>query len=180
MGFGSRASLAAILGFAAAFVVACGSSGNGLLSSGQSSSIASQLTAISNAVQGNHCARATVASHRLTNLITDLPQSGVNQKLVANLGQGASTVQELAAKDCTTQSTSTPTVTVPTTTTQAVTTQTQTQTTTTTSATTTTPPTTNTTPPPTTATNGGGTGTSNSTTAAGGAPVGGATKTAGG
>jgi hypothetical protein len=178
MGFGSRLSLAAVLGFAAAFAVACGSSGNGLLSSGQSSSIAAQLTSISNAVQGGHCAKATVASHRLNNLITDLP-SDVNQKLQTNLGQGASTVQELAAKDCTTQSTSTPTVTVPktTTTTQAVTTQTQTQTTT--AATTTTPPT-NTTPPPTTATNGGGTGTSNSTTAAGGAPVGGATKTSGG
>jgi hypothetical protein len=179
MGFGSRVSLAAVLGFAAAFAVACGSSGNGLLSSGQSSSIASQLTAISNAVQGGHCGRATVASHRLNNLITDLP-SDVNQKLVTNLGQGASTVQELAAKDCTTQSTSTPTVTVPkTTTTQAVTTQTQTQTQTTTAATTTKPPT-NTTPPPTTATNGGGTGTSNRTTTAGGAPVGGATKTSGG
>src|ERR1700722_15803743 len=178
MGFGSRASLAAILGFAAAFVVACGSSGNGLLSSGQSSSIAAQLTAISNAAQSGHCARATVASHRLTNLITDLP-ADVNQKLVANLGQGASTVQALAAKDCTTQSTSTPTVTVPTTSTQASTTVTQTQTATPSS--TTTPPTTTTsTPPPTTATNGGGTGTSSSTTTGGGAPVGGATKTSGG
>jgi hypothetical protein len=178
MGFGSRASLAAILGFAAAFVVACGSSGNGLLSSGQSSSIAAQLTAISNAVHSGHCGRATVASHRLTNLITDLP-SDVNQKLLTNLGQGASTVQELAVKDCTTQSTSTPTVTAPTTTTSASTTQPPTQATTTTTTTTTTPPT-NTTPPPTTATNGGGTGTSSSTTAPGGAPVGGATQTSGG
>jgi hypothetical protein len=177
MGFGSRASLAAILGFAAAFVVACGSSGNGLLSSGQSSSIASQLTAISNAVQAGHCGRATIASHRLTNLVAGLP-SDVNQKLLTNLGQGASTVQELAAKDCTTESTSTPTVTAPTTSTQATTTQTQTQTTTT-SSTTTTTPSTNTTPPPTTATNGGGTGTSSSTSAAGGAPVGGATQTSG-
>ncbi len=178
MGFGSRASLAAILGFAAAFVVACGSSGNGLLSSGQSSSIAAQLTAISNAAQSGHCGRAAVASRRLTNVIVDLP-ADVNQKLVANLGQGASTVQELAVKDCTTQSTSTPTVTVPTTTTPATTTQTQTQAPTT-SSTTTTTPSTNTTPPPTTATNGGGTGTSSSTTAAGGAPVGGATQTSGG
>src|ERR1700733_2862054 len=168
MGFGSRASLAAILGFAAAFVVACGSSGNGLLSSEQSRSIAVQLTAISNAAQSGHCGRARVASHRLTNLITDLP-SDVNQKLVANLGQGASTVQELAAKDCTTQSTSTPTVTAPTTSTQTSTaTQTQTQNT----STATTMQQTSTTPPPTTATNGGGTGTSSSTTAAGGAPVG--------
>jgi hypothetical protein len=176
MGFGSRALLAAVLGFAAAFVVACGSSGNGLLSSGQSSSIAAQLTSISDAVQAGHCGKATAASRNLTNLITDLP-SGVNQKLVTNLGQGASTVQELAVKDCTTQSTSTPTVTVPTTPTQASTTVTQPPTTS--SATTTTPPTTTTTPP-TTATNGGGTGTSNSTTAGGGAAVGGATKTSGG
>jgi hypothetical protein len=177
MGFGSRALLAAVLGFAAAFVVACGSSSNGLLSSGQSSSIAAQLTAISNAVQAGHCGKATSASHHLTDLVAGLP-AGVNQKLVANLGQGASTVQELAAKDCTTKSTSTPTVTAPTTSTQTSTT-TQTQTQTTSSTTTTTTPT-NTTPPPTTATNGGGTGTSSSTTAGGGAPVGGATKTSGG
>jgi hypothetical protein len=179
MGFGSRASLAAILGFAAAFVVACGSSGNGLLSSGQSSSIAAQLTSISNAVQAGNCGKATTASRNLTDLISGLP-SGVNQKLFTNLGQGASTVQELAAKDCTTHSTSTPTVTVPTSTTQTSTTPAQTETSTASSATTTTPPPTNTTPPPTTATNGGGTGTSSSTTAAGGAPVGGATKTSGG
>ena len=172
MGFGSRALLAAVLGFAAAFVVACGSSGNGLLSSGQSSSIAAQLTAISNAVQAGHCGKATAASSNLTNLISDLP-SGVNQTLQTNLGQGASTVQELAVKDCTPQSASTPTVTVPTTSTQSSTTQTETQSTTTSSATTTTPP-------QTTATNGGGTGTSTSTTTAGGAPVGGATKTSGG
>jgi hypothetical protein len=176
MGFGSRALLAAVLGFAAAFVVACGSSTNGLLSSGQSSSIASQLTAISQAVQAGHCGQATTASNKLTNLVADLP-AGVNQKLVANLGQGASTVQELAAKDCTTRSTSTPTVTAPTTSTQTSTaTQTQTQTT----STTTTTQQTNTTPPPTTATNGGGAGTSSNTTAGGGAPVGGATKTSGG
>jgi hypothetical protein len=177
MGFGSRALLAAVLGFAAAFVVACGSSGNGLLSSGQSSSIAAQLTAISNAVSAGHCGRATLASHRLTNLITNLP-SGVNQTLVTNLGQGASTVQELSAKQCT-ATTSTPTVTVPTTTTPTSTTETQTETATTSSVATTTAPST-TTPPPTTATNGGGTGTAGTTTAGGGAPVGGATKTSGG
>ena len=176
MGFGSRALLAAVLGFAAAFVVACGSSGNGLLSSGQSSSIAAQLTAISNAVQAGHCGQATAASGDLTNLVAGLPKD-VSQTLVTNLGQGASTVQELAAKDCATKSTSTPTVTVPTTSTQASTTQTQA--TTTTSATTTAPAT-NTTPPPTTATNGAGTGTSSSTTTGGGAAVGGATKTSGG
>src|SRR3984957_1470064 len=121
MGFGSRALLAAVLGFAAAFVVACGSSGNGLLSSGQSSSIAAQLTAISNAVQAGHCGRATIASHKLTNLISGLPSS-VNQTLLTNLGQGAGTVQELAAKQCVTHTTSTPTVTAPATSTATATT----------------------------------------------------------
>jgi hypothetical protein len=179
MGFGSRASLAAILGFAAAFVVACGSSGNGLLSPGQSSSIASQLTAISNAVQAGHCGRAAIASHRLTNVISDLP-SGVNQTLVTNLGQGASTVQELAVKDCVSHTTSTPTVTAPPTSTATATTTQVTTSSETAPPTTTTTPSTNTTPPPTTATNGGGTGTSSSSTTAGGAPLGGATQTSGG
>jgi len=171
MGFGSRASLAAILGFAAAFVVACGSSGNGLLSSGQSSSIASQLTAISDAVQAGHCGKAAAASRDLTNVIVALPKS-VNQKLVANLGQGAGTVQELAVKDCATTSRTTSTQTTSST-------QTTTSTPTTPSTTTTTPQTT-TTPPQTTATNGGGPGTSSNTTPGGGAPVGGQTKTTGG
>lgn len=179
MGFGPRASLAAILGFAAAFAVACGSSGNGLLSSDQSSSIAAQLTAVQAAVAAGHCARAQAASHKLTNVISDLP-SGVNQKLFANLGQGAATVAQLAAKDCgNNQSTSTPTVTSTTATQQSTT---ETQVTTTTSSTTTTnspPPTTPSTPPPTQT--GRGTGTSqNTTTQGGGAPVGGGTKTSGG
>jgi hypothetical protein len=177
MGFGPRALLAAILGFAAAFVVACGSSGNGLLSSAQSSSIAAQLTAVQAAVNAGHCAKAAVASHRLTNVISALP-SGVNQKLFANLGQGAATVASLAAKECgKSQSTTTATVTS-TTSTQPSTTATQ-VTTTTQSA----PPTTATSPqttssPPTQT--GGGTGTSQNTTTQGGAPVGGGTKTSGG
>jgi cell division septation protein DedD len=177
MGFASRALLAAILGVAAAFVVACGSSGNGLLSSDQSSSIAAQLTSISVAVDKGRCVKASAASRRLNNEISGLPSS-VDQKLVANLGQGAATVSELATKQCGNHKpVTTPTVTSTSTTASS----TPTQPTTTTSApptSTTTPPTTNTTPP-TTATNGGGTGTSSNTTA-GGAPVGGGTKTSGG
>jgi hypothetical protein len=179
MGFGPRASLAAILGFAAAFAVACGSSGNGLLSSAQSSSIAAQLTAVQAAVDAGHCAKAAKASHKLTDAISGLP-SGIDQKLFANLGQGAATVAQLAAKDCgKTQSTSTPTITS-TTPTQTSTTATQaTSTTQSTPATTATSPQT-TTPPPQTQT-AGGTGTShNTTTQGGGAPVGGGTKTSGG
>jgi hypothetical protein len=181
MGFGSRASLAAILGFAAAFVVACGSSGNGLLSSDQSSSIAAQLTAVQAAVDAGHCDKAASASRKLTDAISKLP-SGVNQKLFTNLGQGAATVSQLAAKDCgSSQSTTTKSVTS-TTTTQPSTTTTQATTTTTQSA----PPTTSSTSsttsstPPTTQT-GGNTATSPpTTTQGGGAPVGGGTKTSGG
>jgi hypothetical protein len=179
MGFGPRALLAAILGFAAAFVVACGSSGNGLLSSAQSSSIAAQLTAVQAAVNAGHCAKAQTASRKLTNAISDLP-SGVNQKLLTNLGQGAATVAQLAAKDCgKTQSTTTATVTS-TTTTQASTTATRTSSTATqsTPVTTATQPTTTSSPPQTQT--GGNTGTSgNTTTQGGGAPVGGGTKTSG-
>lgn len=175
MGFGSRVSLAAVLGFAAAFAVACGSGGNGLLSSADSSSISAQLDSISSSVDAGHCIRAAAASRRLTNVIADLP-SGVDQKLLANLGQGASTVSELAANQCQPKTTSTPTVTSSTTTTPpATTTSAPTST-----ATQTTPPatttsggqTTTSTPPPNTATNGGGAGTSTSGSAGGGAPVG--------
>jgi hypothetical protein len=179
MGFGSRASLAAVLGFAAAFAVACGSSGNGLLSADQSSSIADQLTSVSSAVSAGHCGRAAAASRRLNNQISGLP-SDVNQKLVANLGQGAATVSALATKDCQ-QSTSTTTTSVTSTSSTPTTSSTQAVTTTSTTA----PPTSTSTsvststPPPTTATNGGGPGTSSNTTA-GGAPVGGGTKTSGG
>jgi len=177
MGFGPRVLLAAMLGFAAAFVVACGSSGSGLLSSAQSSSIAAQLTAVQAAVNAGHCAKATAASHRLTNVISALP-SGVNQKLFANLGQGAATVASLAAKDCgQSQSTTTATVTS-TTSTQPSTTATQVTTTQSAPATTATSPQTTSSPPPTQT--GGGTGTSQNTTTQGGAPVGGGTKTSGG
>jgi hypothetical protein len=168
--------LAAVLGFAAAFAVACGSSGNGLLSSDQSSSIAAQLTAVSVAVDKGHCGRAAAASRRLNNAISDLPSS-VDQKLVANLGQGAATVSQLATKECaSSHTTSTPTISSTSTTETTSSTPT---TTTTTSAppTSTTTPVTTSTPPPTTATNGGGTGTSTNTT--GGGALGG-TKTSGG
>ena len=176
MGFGPRLSLAAILGFAAAFAVACGSSGNGLLSSDQSSSIAAQLTAVQAAVDAGHCARAATASRKLTNAVSDLP-SGVNQKLVSNLGQGAETVSELAAKDCGSGQPTTTTVTS-TTTTESTTASTPVTTSTTQSTppTTQSQPVTTSTPPPTQT----GTATSGNTSTQGGAPVGGGTKTSGG
>ena len=61
MGFGSRAFLAGGLGFAAAFVVACGGS-NGLLSADQSSTLSNRLDAVSAAVSSGNCAAARNAS----------------------------------------------------------------------------------------------------------------------
>lgn len=99
MGFGSRAFLAGSLGFAAAFVVACGGS-NGLLSADENSSLTSQLNSISSALGSHQCGEAGSAAAQLTNAVANLPPS-VTTTLVKNLGQGAGTVSQLAQSDCT-------------------------------------------------------------------------------
>jgi hypothetical protein len=97
MGVGSRAFLAGGLGFAAAFAVACGSS-NGLLSSGQSSTLAGDLQSISSAVASGRCAQAQRAATTLNNDVAGL--RSVTSPLLQNLAQGAGTVSQLAASDC--------------------------------------------------------------------------------
>ena len=154
MGLRSRAFLAGGLGFAAAFVVACGSSGHGLLSAGESSTISSQLSAINQAVSSGSCARARSAADTLRTTLAGLPPN-VNPTLARNLRQGASTVRSLAAHDCassTSKTTSSTTTTVTETTTSTPTTTTATTTSTPTTPTTTSAPTTTTPPPPTTQT----------------------------
>src|ERR1700761_9607537 len=154
MGFGSRAVLAGGLGFTVAFVVACGNS-SGLLSSAQSSDLASNLHAVPAAVSAHDCSQAQSAASALNNSITKLPQS-VNPTLLQNLGQGAGTVSALAAQDCSTtssftttsSSTSTSTSTTTTTTTPTTTTSSPTSTSTTSSPTTTSSSTSATNPPP--------------------------------
>ncbi len=154
MGHGARPFLAASLGFAAAFVVACGSS-NGLLSGDQASGLNAQLAAISSAVSAGRCAHAAVAAQRFGDLVGQLPRN-VNTTLIRNLGQGAETVSELVANHCTnrpirtTSSTSSTSSSTPTTATTTIT-----QTTTETNPTTTSSSSTST----TTATNPTGTGT---------------------
>ncbi len=155
MGLGARAFLAASLGFAAAFVVACGGN-NGLLSGDQAGNLNAQLTSISSAVESGQCGAAAAAAQHFSDLVGGLPRN-VNTTLIQNLGQGAETVSELAARDCT-HATTTPTKT-------ATSTPTSTPTTTATVTTTTTVPTTPTSTPTTTssptstATNPAGTGT---------------------
>jgi hypothetical protein len=105
MGNGSRAFLAGGLGFAVAFVVACGGQ-NGLLDSSQANNLNAQLNSISSAVANGQCGTARTAAQAFSNEVAGLPSS-VNTTLVRNLGQGASTVSQLAARDCSSSSSTT-------------------------------------------------------------------------
>jgi len=98
MGYGYRAFLAGGLGFAVSFVVACGG-GNGLLTGDQASTLNNQLASVSSAVAAGQCGAATSAATAFSNEIENLP-STVNTTLVQDLARGATTVGDLAAKDC--------------------------------------------------------------------------------
>lgn len=98
MGHGSRAFLAGGLGFAVAFVVACGGQ-NGLLDSSQANNLNAQLNSVSSAVSAGNCGSARTAAQAFTNEVAALP-ANVNTTLVRNLGQGATTISQLAARDC--------------------------------------------------------------------------------
>jgi hypothetical protein len=148
MGHGARAFLAASLGFAAAFVVACGG-GNGLLSGDQASALKSQLASISSAVDAGRCARADAAARHFNDLVGELPRN-VDTTLIKNLGQGAETVSELVADHCT----NAPVTTTSSSSTTTSTTATSTETTTVTQTTT---------PPPTSTSSSTSTSTSTAT-----------------
>jgi hypothetical protein len=141
------AFLAASLGVASAFLVACGDR-NDLIPSSDASAVESDLDQASVACEGNNRAAALAAVDRARARAGNLP-SEVDVDLRKTLGENLGVVRERVAADCqrtqTTQSTQT-TATTPTT----VTTPTTSETTPTT--TTTAPPTTTTTAPPTTQT----------------------------
>jgi hypothetical protein len=168
MGLRSRAFLAGGLGFAAAFVVACGGS-NDLLSGDQSSTLASQLDAVSAAVSSGNCAAANNAADRFTSAVGSLT-SPVSSKLVQSLGDGAVKLKQLAARDCSSSSSSSSKSSSTTTTTQSTTT-------TTTTVTSTPSPTSSSTAQSSTATNPAPPGTTSAPS--GGAGLGGGTGTAG-
>ncbi len=145
------------LGCVAALLVACGDR-SGLLSGSQSGSLQNALAAVQSACAGGDSGHAAVAAQSFADRVNALPPGSVDQRLIQNLQDGASTLETLVARTCTGTTTTTTTSTVTTTTTPTTTTAT---TTTTTEPTT---PTTSTTPPPTTPTtpttppaNGGGT-----------------------
>ena len=172
MRYAPRAILAGGLGFAVSCVAACGG-GAGLLSGDQSIALSDQGNEIASAVQSGDCGAAVNASAALNKDVQDLPVT-VNPTLRSNLGQGASTIAQLAAKDCrqheTTTTVSPPTTSTPTTT--SSTTSTSTPTTSSTSTTTTSTSTTT-----TTATTPTNPGTSSGTTTSGGVGLGGETTT---
>jgi hypothetical protein len=169
MRYAPRAILAGGLGFAAAFVVACGG-GAGLLSSGQSNALSSQADQVASAVQAGNCGAAVNASSVLSNDVQNVPAT-INSTLRSNLTQGASTIAQLAQQDCRQHSTTT--ASTPTTTSSTSTTTSSTPTTTSTSTTTPTTTTSSTTTTTTTATTPTLPGTTSTTT--GGAGIGGST-----
>jgi hypothetical protein len=176
MRYAPRAILAAGLGFAVSFLVACGGS-SGLLSGDQSDALSGQAGQIVSAVQSGNCGAAVNASAVLNNDVQTLPVT-VNSTLRSNLNQGASTIAELARKDCRRHTTTTqPTTTASSTTTTSTSTSTSTSTTTPTStSSTSTTSSTATTPPDTgsTSTTTGGVGLGGGTTTTSGNGTGGA------
>ncbi len=160
-----RALLAGGLGFAVAFLVACGGGAN-LLTGGESSNLNSQLDAVSSAVDSGNCGAAATEISGFSNAVADL-HATVSPTLRRNLLQGASTVAQLAAKDCHTTS-STTTSTAPLSTSSTSSSTTTPTTTSTSSSTTPTTPTTTSTSATTTSTPG-----TTSTSGSGGAGLGG-------
>ena len=98
MRYAPRAILAGGLGFAVSLVAACGG-GSGLLSGDQSSVLSNQAEQIAAAVQSGNCGAALSASGVLNNDVKTL-EATINSTLRSNLSQGASTITELARKDC--------------------------------------------------------------------------------
>lgn len=156
----NRVILAGALGFAAAVLAGCGSGGN-LLSPSQANGLKSQLAQVTAALDAGQCQRAQNLIQSFQNSADSL--GSVDQTLISNLDQGASTISQLAQQRChatrtvTTPTTTNTTPTQTSTTTSTPTTTTATTPTTTTPTTTTTTPTTST-PTTTTAPSSGGTG----------------------
>jgi hypothetical protein len=117
MGFAHRALVAAGVGFAAAVIAGCGSSGGSLLSASQSSQLSEQLNRVTQALNDSDCSAAREYMTDFQDRVDEL--GGVNSTLISDLDQGASTIQSLAESECQTTTTqTTPKKTHPKTTTQ--------------------------------------------------------------
>jgi len=143
-GTAAKAGLAAALGAAAAVLVACGSSGNGLIPSAQAGPLQSDIEAVERAAEeGNGNCTATEAALLKTDQdYAALPLS-VNSTLRGKLRLGIENLHKVAREACAQPLGGTTTVTAPktaTTTTTPTTTAPKTTTTTTTPTTPTPPP----------------------------------------
>ena len=134
----------AVLGCAAALLVACGDD-NGLLSSSHAGSLQDALVAVQSACAEGQTARAEVVAQRFADRVVALPPGEVDRRLIENLQDGAETLETVVARSCT-ATTGTPTQPTVTTTTTPTTTAPAT----TTTVPTTTEPTTPAEPPPAT------------------------------
>ena len=123
MGFTHRAFVAAAVGFSASALAGCGSNGR-LLSQSQSNQLSAQLNSVSQALQDGDCHGAENALAQFESRLASL--NGVNSTLVANLNQGASTIQQLTSTRCAADVQTTPKRTKTTTSPKTTTTATQT------------------------------------------------------
>jgi len=98
MRIANRAIVAGGVGVAASLLVACGSGGGRLLSGYEASSLDNQLDQITVALADHDCGTARTEVAGLESYVRSL--SAVNQTLVANLEQGATTVADLLARPC--------------------------------------------------------------------------------
>lgn len=153
MRFAFKAVPVGVLGCATALLVACGNS-NGLLSGGDASSLQDALSQVQSACAAGQQARAARSAQRFSDHVAGLSPRQVDRRLIANLQQGASTLEALVAQTCT-ATTATTAPTTATTTTSTVPSTATAPTTATTTTPTTTVPSTPTTPTATTPTGDG-------------------------
>ncbi len=153
-----RLGLAGALGATCALLVACGSSGKGLIPSTNAGPLSSDFDSVSQAVSAGDCAATQRALDQARRDFNALP-AGIDAGLRANLRQGLTNLEQIAPTECartqsqsqtsqttssqtsstTTSSTTSTTPTTSTTTTSTTTTPTTTSSTTSSSSSTTTP-----------------------------------------
>jgi len=135
----ARFALAALLGGALAALVACGSSGKGLIPAGSANPLLSDFEAVQHAAEtgGGNCTPTNAALHKTEEDFFALPSS-VNQGLRANLRVGIENLRARARELCTQPSATNTTTTNTTKTTPSTTTKSTPSTTTNTTTTNTT------------------------------------------
>lgn len=96
----SKAIVFGVLGCAAAVLVACGDR-NGLLPGDQASSLSSALDGVAAACSRGQVDAASDAAAQFQQRVDRLSARTVDRQLIANLRQGASTLEQLVSDTCT-------------------------------------------------------------------------------